>query len=156
MAQDGIFEGTLSWQGQPAERPFSFESAERTTRLEFPGGASIEASAPAQFMGDDSRANPETLMLGSLMQCHFLTFIAVAAKSGATVLSYADRATGTLGRKEDGKTGFVSVTLRPQVKLDAAHQDRLAAFHEKAHRNCFMSNSVNFPVTVEPATVPAN
>lgn len=155
MAQDDEFEGTLTWQGQSAGRPFTYETIDRATRLEFPGGAAIEASAPSQFMGDDSRANPETLMLGSLMQCHFLTFMAVAAKSGATVLSYSDSATGTLGRKDDGKTGFVSVTLRPQVVLDEAHQDRLATFHEKAHRNCFMSNSVNFPVTIEPALAPA-
>lgn len=150
MAQDDIFEGTLTWLGQPEGRPFTYETIERATRLDFPGGASIEASAPPQFMGDGSRANPETLMLGSLMQCHFLTFMAVAAKSGATVLSYTDSAVGTLGRKDNGKTGFVSVTLQPRVELDAAHQDRLAAFHDKAHRNCFMSNSVNFTVTVEP------
>ncbi|MFA7504797.1 MAG: OsmC family protein [Burkholderiaceae bacterium] len=149
MAQDDTFEGSLSWQGQPADRPFTYETIERSTRLEFPGGAAIDASAPSQFMGDDSRANPETLMLGSLMQCHFLTFMAVAAKSGATVLSYDDSAVGKLGRKDNGKTGFVSVTLRPRVELDAAHQDRLADYHERAHRNCFMSNSVNFPVTVE-------
>jgi organic hydroperoxide reductase OsmC/OhrA len=102
-------------------------------------------------MGDDSLPNPETLMLGSLMQCHFLTFLAVAAKSGATVLSYSDHCTGILGRKENGRTGYVSVTLRPKVELDADHRDRLAEFHERAHRNCLMSNSVNFPVTVEPA-----
>ena len=150
MADNETFEGTLTWQGQPADRPFTYDTIERSTRLEFPGGAAIDASAPAQFMGDGSRANPETLMLGSLMQCHFLTFMAVAAKSRATVLSYSDSAVGTLGRKENGKTGFVSVTLRPRVTLDAEHQDQLAAFHERAHRNCFMSNSVNFPVTVEP------
>lgn len=151
MAQDDTFEGTLTWAGQAAGRPFTYETAERATRLEFPGGAVIEASAPAQFLGDDTAANPETLMLGSLMQCHFLTFIAVAAKSGATVLSYSDHATGTLGRKENGRTGFVSVTLHPKVELDAAHQDKLGSFHERAHRNCFMSSSVNFPVTVQPA-----
>ncbi len=150
MAQDDTFEGTLAWQGQAADRPFTYETLDRSTLLEFRGGARIEASAPAQFLGDDSRANPETLMLGSLMQCHFLTFMAVAAKSGATVLSYADRATGTLGKREDGKTGFVSVTLHPRVRLDPEHAERLAVFHEKAHRNCFMANSVNFPVTVEP------
>src|SRR5690606_1977770 len=117
MAQDDTFEGTLSWHGQSTGRAFTYETIDRATRLEFPGGAAIEASAPSQFMGDDSRANPETLMLGSLMQCHFLTFMAVAAKSGATVVSYTDSATGTLGRKDDGKTGFVSATLRPRVEL---------------------------------------
>ena len=52
---------------------------------------------------------------------------------------------------DNGKTGFTSVTLRPKVAFaDPAHAAKLAEFHERAHRNCFMSNSVNFPVTVEP------
>lgn len=151
MAQDGIFEGSLVWQGAPTGQPQDNETLDRTTRLEFKGGATATASAPAEFSGDDALLNPETLMLGSLMQCHFLTFLAVATKSGATVLSYSDEASGSLGKKENGKTGFVSVTLRPKVRLaDPAHADRLAAFHDKAHRNCFMANSVNFPVNVEP------
>jgi organic hydroperoxide reductase OsmC/OhrA len=151
MAQDAIFEGRLDWQGHSPARPFTYESFDRSTRLEFVGGAAIDASAPGQFHGDDARANPETLMLGSLMQCHFLTFMAVAAKSGATVVAYSDSGSGVLGRKDNGKTGFVSVTLRPKVAFaDPSHAAKLADFHERAHRNCFMSNSVNFPVTVEP------
>lgn len=150
MAQDHTFEGTLTWYGQPADRPFTYETIDRATRLEFPGGAVIEASAPAVFMGDDSRANPETLMLASLMQCHFLTFMAVAAKSRAEVVGYSDRATGTLGMK-DGKMRFVEVVLRPRVRLaDAGQASKLDSMHAKAHANCFMSNSVNFTVRVEP------
>lgn len=151
MAQDVLFAGTLAWAGHDPAKPFDYESFDRATRLEFTGGAAIDASAPGQFHGDDRRANPETLMLGSLMQCHFLTFMAVAAKSGATVLAYSDSGSGQLGRKDNGKTGFTSVTLRPKVAFaDPAHAAKLAEFHERAHRNCFMSNSVNFPVTVEP------
>ncbi len=86
------------------------------------------------------------------MQCHFLTFMAVAIKTGLRVTAYSDRASGRLGMK-DGKMRFVEVVLRPQVALaelvDAA---KLASLHDKAHRNCFMSNSVNFTVRVEPAS----
>lgn len=151
MSQEHQFEGRLAWQGQPEGTPFTYETIRRVARIEFDGGAAFEASAPAVFHGDDGLPNPETLMMASLMQCHFLTFMAVAAKAGATVLSYSDSCVGKLGRKENGKTGFVSVTLRPRVELDAEHQDRLPEFHERAHRNCFMSNSVNFPVAIEPA-----
>jgi organic hydroperoxide reductase OsmC/OhrA len=151
MAHEPIFEGTLTWAGHPAGEPFSFDTYSRTARMEFAGGARIDASAPALFRGDDALPNPETLMLASLMQCHFLTFMAVASKSGATVLSYSDSATGRLAMK-DGKMRFVEVVLNPKVELaDPAHAAKLGAFHAKAHANCFMANSVNFPVTIAAA-----
>ena len=150
MSQEHQFEGRLAWQGQPEGTPFTYETIRRVARIEFDGGAAFEASAPAVFHGDDSLPNPETLMMASLMQCHFLTFMAVAAKSRAEVVDYSDRATGTLGMK-DGKMRFVEVVLRPRVRLaDAAQASKLDSMHAKAHANCFMSNSVNFTVRVEP------
>jgi len=148
--QEPIFEGTLSWDGQPADLPFDYDHYNRATTLDFAGGARILASSPEGFKGDGARANPETLMLGSLMQCHFLTFMAVAAKSGAPVTEYSDRAQGRLAIK-DGKMCYVEVTLHPRVRFaDPAHAEKLATLHAKAHANCFMSNSVNFTVKVEP------
>ena len=149
MSQEPVFEGTLRWAGQPPERPFDYDHYHRETTLEFAGGARIEASSPSVFKGDDTRANPETLMLASLMQCHFLTFMAIAAKSRMPVLEYSDRAAGHLGMK-DGKMRYVEVVLRPKVRFaDPAHADKLAMLHDKAHAHCFMANSVNFPVRVE-------
>lgn len=150
MVEELVFEGNLTWAGQPLEREFTYDRFERTTRLEFDGGAVVSSSAPAKYHGDGQLLNPETLMLGSLMQCHFLTFMAIASKSGARVVSYADRADGKLAMKE-GKFRYVAATLRPKVRFEnPADASRLEAFHHKAHANCFMSNSVNFPVTVEP------
>lgn len=150
MSDQHLFEGTLAWQGQPARQPFTYETYARATRLEFAGGAVVEASSPAVFHGDDTKPNPETLMLASLMQCHFLTFMAVAAKSRLEVTGYADRATGTLGKK-DGKMRFVEVVLRPRVRLAAPiDPEKFRLLHDKAHANCFMANSVNFEVRVEP------
>src|SRR5690606_8890560 len=88
MSDSHAFHGTLAWQGQPADQPFTYETYVRSTRLSFEGGAVLEASSPAVFHGDDAKANPETLMMASLMQCHFLTFMAVAAKSRLQVTGY--------------------------------------------------------------------
>lgn len=150
MANEHRFEGTLDWDGQPDSLPLDYDHYNRTARLEFGGGARITASSPSIFKGDDSLPNPETLMMASLMQCHFLTFMAVAIKAGVAVAAYRDRAVGRLGLK-DGKMRYLEVVLRPRVGLvDLAQAARLGALHEKAHHNCFMSNSVNFPVRVKP------
>jgi organic hydroperoxide reductase OsmC/OhrA len=151
MSDSHAFHGTLAWQGQPADQPFTYETYVRSTRLSFEGGAVLEASSPAVFHGDDAKANPETLMMASLMQCHFLTFMAVAAKSRLQVTGYEDAATGTLGKNANGKMALVEVVLRPRVRFASPiDADKYRSLHDKAHANCFMANSVNFEVRVEP------
>jgi len=153
MSDSHTFEALLRWpasvdQPKPPEPVFS-----RDNILSSPGKPEIAASAPAVFGGDASRYNPEELLLMSLSHCHMLTYLAVAAKKRMTILAYEDRATGTLGMGPSGTAGKMSmqeVVLRPRVTV--AKGTDLAdamAVHEKAHANCFMSNSVNFPVRHE-------
>jgi organic hydroperoxide reductase OsmC/OhrA len=151
MAQQHTFEGELHWTGQPAEDPHGKLKFERSFVIRFKDKAPIEGSSPAVFNGDDSRHNPETLMVSSLMACHHLTYLAVCERAGVRVLEYRDNATGTLAIK-DGKMRMVGVVLWPQVRVaDATQIDLARELHAKAHANCFMSNSVNFEVRVDPA-----
>lgn len=143
------FEGTLHWLGTPVKQA-ERASYERVTEVRFATG-SYHASAASAYGGDDALPNPETLMMASLMQCQFLTFMAIAHKRGYAVRSYADRAEGLLGMK-DGKTRMLEVKLHPEVQfVDPAHAEHLPMLHQRAHANCFMANSVNFPVTVAGA-----
>jgi organic hydroperoxide reductase OsmC/OhrA len=90
-------------------------------------------------------------MVSSLMACHHLTYLAVCERAGVRVLEYKDSGTGTLAMK-DGKMRMVEVVLWPQVRIaDPAQLDLARELHAKAHANCFMSNSVNFEVKVQPA-----
>lgn len=149
MSQVHRFEGSLRWTGS-AQRAEGKLKLERAFLIEFAGKTPLAGSSPAAFDGDDRLHNPETLMVSSLMACHHLTYLAVCERSGIALASYADHATGTLGIK-DGKMRMIEVVLRPTVRVaDAAHIERATALHAKAHANCFMSNSVNFEVKVEP------
>lgn len=149
MSQAHLFEGSMRWTGQALETDGKLK-LERRFSIEFPGKVAIEGSSPAVFSGDESRHNPETLMVSSLMACHLLTYLASCERSGVRIVSYEDRATGRLAIK-DGKMRMVEVVLRPRVKVtDAAHVEHATTAHEKAHANCFMSNSVNFEVKVQP------
>jgi hypothetical protein len=48
---------------------------------------------------------------------------------------------------------FTGVTLRPRATVAAAEMvEQATALHERAHGMCFIANSVNFPVSVEPVT----
>lgn len=150
MSQQHQFEGRLAWTGTASTTGNGKIRLARAFRIDFEGKAPVEGSAPAVFNGDESKHNPETLMVSSIMACHHLTYLAVAERAGINVATYHDRATGTLAIK-DGKMRMVEVVLRPQVTItDPAQLERATALHAKAHENCFMSNSVNFEVVVQP------
>ena len=151
MSDAHQFETTLRWPAEATQTMPPSPTFSRTNILGGTGKPDVPGSSPAIYGGDASRYNPEELLLMSLAQCHMLTYLAIAAKKNITILAYEDRATGTLGVGAAGtKMSMQSVTLHPRVTV--ATGTNLAdaqAMHEKAHANCFMANSVNFPVTHE-------
>lgn len=149
MSLSHAFEGTLSWTGRATEADGKLK-LDRDFLIEFRDKAPLAGSSPGVFKGDDSKHNPETLMVSSLMACHHLTYVSMCERAGIALRSYEDRATGTLARK-DGRMRMVDVTLHPRVRVrDAAQVAQAAALHTSAHADCFMSNSVNFEVVVQP------
>jgi peroxiredoxin-like protein len=144
------FEGTLHWNGGSRVDEHGKFRLARDFVIRFKDKPVIEGSSPAAFGGDDTRHNPESLMVASLMACHHLTYLAVCERAGISVLEYGDNATGTLGIK-DGKMRMVEVVLWPQVRIaDEKQIEQARELHAKAHANCFMTNSINFEVRVQP------
>ncbi len=150
MGHRHTFEGTLHWSGgSHADEDGKLKLA-RAFVVRFKDKATIEGSSPAIFNGDEARHNPETLMVASVMSCHHLTYLAVCERANIEVLEYNDSATGTLAVK-DGKMRMVEIVLWPQVRIANGTQlEQARELHAKAHANCFMSNSVNFEIKVQP------
>lgn len=149
MHKEHVFEGALLWTGE-SHAAEGGVTIGRRFRLDFPGKAPIEGASPAVFKGDDAFHNPETLMVASLMACHHLTYLSLCERAGIALVTYSDQAVGRLGMRE-GRMQMTTVALHPQVRVARTEDlERAAALHAKAHANCFMSNSVNFEVTVEP------
>jgi organic hydroperoxide reductase OsmC/OhrA len=111
------------------------------------GAQSLPSSSALEFGGDDSKSNPEALLVGALSSCHMLWFLGLARKKGFEVASYEDDADGVL----DGKR-FTAATLRPRVRWEGEPPaaDAIEVLHHRAHELCFIANSVDFPVGVEP------
>ena len=62
------------------------------------------------------------------------------------VTGYTDEATATMAIK-DGKMRFVEATLRPKVTVAPGTDiDKAEILHHQANQECFIANSVNFPV----------
>jgi organic hydroperoxide reductase OsmC/OhrA len=87
----------------------------------------------------------------AIASCHMLSYLALCAKYGISVLTYEDRATGTM--REDGKGGgrFEEVVLHPVVTISNAEQiERAEKLHERAHELCFIANSCSVPIRHQP------
>jgi organic hydroperoxide reductase OsmC/OhrA len=142
----------LRWSGASGGMP-SYETFSRELTVTFEGKADIVASSAPSFFGDPSLHNPEDLLVAALSTCHALTYLAICAKSGVTVLAYEDDATGTMGRVERINR-FTGVRLRPKVTVPkGTNIERARMLHDKAHAHCIIANSVNFPVEHEPTIV---
>ena len=93
----------------------------------------------------------EDLLVGALSACHLLWYLHLCADNGLVVTAYEDRAEGMMVT-EPGAGRFTDVVLRPCVTIEAGGDTTLAiALHDRAHEECFIANSVNFPVRCEPS-----
>jgi organic hydroperoxide reductase OsmC/OhrA len=142
----------LVWVGASGGPIRDYDGYSRDCRIDFDGKPSIAGSAAHVFRGDDARHNPEDLLVASLSSCHFLTYAALCARRGIEVRAYEDAATGVMAfDRQRGVMCFQEVVLRPTVLIaPGADPDLARALHERAHHECFIVNSVNFPVRNEP------
>ena len=135
--------------------PGKVESYSRNHRVEIAGKPALDMSSDPAFRGDPARHNPEDLLVASLSSCHMLWYLHLAVMRGLKVYAYEDRAHGTMAEKpRPGR--FVEVVLRPTVTIGRGGDKALAAkLHERAHAECHVANSVNFPVRHEFTIVEA-
>jgi organic hydroperoxide reductase OsmC/OhrA len=140
-----------TWTGNRGSGTSGYRDYDRAVTLSIEGKADLSASSDRPFRGDPARWNPEDLLLAALSECHLLSYLHACVTVGVVVTAYADDASGVM--VEDGRGGgaFREVVLRPRVTVaDAGMTDAAIAAHHRAHEWCFIANSVNFPVRVEP------
>lgn len=139
----------IEWQRSGDD--FSLAGFSRNHEVSFGTGQSLKLSATEEYRGDASRVNPEELLVSALSSCHMMTFLALAARGGMLVDHYADEAIGYLEKDGSGRMAVTRVTLRPRVRFGSGEppEDQLRALHERAHRGCFIANSVKAEVHVE-------
>ena len=141
----------LTWTGNTGTGTSSYRAYRRDHEISCPGKPLIAGSSDPHFRGDQTRWNPEELLVASLSACHQLWYLHLCATAGISVLAYEDAPEGFMDELADGAGQFTRVVLRPRVRLRAGSDRDLAlALHEKAHALCFIARSVNFPVEHQP------
>jgi organic hydroperoxide reductase OsmC/OhrA len=147
------FDVNVVWTGNTGEGTSGYTSYGRAHEIAAAGKPAIPGSSDPAFRGDASRYNPEELLVASLSACHMLWYLHLCADASVVVTSYADHAEGTMTLTEDGGGHFDEVILKPSVTIrQGCDPDLARALHARAHHLCFIANSVNFAVSVEPTT----
>ncbi|MEZ8127387.1 OsmC family protein [Enterovibrio norvegicus] len=122
----------------------------------FDGGITVDAS-PSPFVmplrSQDAAIDPEEAFIASIASCHMMTFLTVAEKQRFVVESYQDVAIGTLGKNAQGRTAVTDVVLKPKICFfgdNTPSSAMINKMHKLAHKHCFIANSVNTQISIEP------
>ncbi|PWJ47612.1 Organic hydroperoxide reductase OsmC/OhrA [Quadrisphaera granulorum] len=138
------YNSTLTWSGTTTD----YDTYNRRHEVTLAATA-MSLSADAAFHGDPDLPNPEQLLVAAASSCQMLSFLAVAARSGITVVGYQDHADAVM--PEDQKPmRLTTMTLRPHVTATATTTARVERALHKAHQQCYIANTLTCEVLLEP------
>src|SRR4051812_38167839 len=149
------YTATVRWSGDDPEA-YARGRYYRGHEWAFDGGAVVPASASPDNVppgtANEAGVDPEEAFIAALSSCHMLFFLDFARRASFAIRSYVDEAIGVMEKRADGRIAVTKVTLRPKIEWagDAPDEAVLADLHHKSHEACFIANSVNTQVTVEP------
>lgn len=144
-----VHTANINWQRHPHSSDSKTYSRNHLVKLN--GNQQIKVSASEEFKGDPNCADPEQMLISAVSSCHMLFFLAVADFQGLTVESYEDNPEGYLEKNSKGGMEITRITLLPRVIFGGDKQpdsDTIAKIHAKAHKNCFIRNSITASVEV--------
>jgi len=140
------------------EETFLDRRYSRAHEWRFDGGIIVPASASPSVvrlpLSREDAVDPEEALLAAASSCHMLTFLDFAARAGLRVDSYEDDATATMGPRPDGRIAILKIVLKPAIVFSGDKRpdaDALADLHHKAHETCFIANTLNCEMAIEPA-----
>ena len=151
MKTEHKYQVTTTWTDKNGNGTTDIAAYSRTHTAIIGHKPPLQLTTDNAKFGDKSILNPEDLLLTALSSCHMLSYLYLCAQSGIKVIGYRDDATGLMIENISGGGSFKEVVLRPVVTLaDAAETEQANEMHHKAHDICYIANSVNFEVRIEP------
>jgi organic hydroperoxide reductase OsmC/OhrA len=139
---------SCAWRGSTAP---GYDAYDRRHRSQAPPAPeTLELTSDPAFRGEPSLLNPEQLLVMAASSCQLLSFLAVAARARIDVVDYQDDAEGEMP-EGDQPMRITRITLRPRITIRGVVDDtRLRHLVEVAHRECFIANSLNTEVVIQP------
>jgi organic hydroperoxide reductase OsmC/OhrA len=151
----GTYRATTDWTLAEPGEDFLKGRYGRGHTVAFGSGVEVAGTASHQVVGNrwaaPNAVDPEEMLVGSIAQCHMLSFLHVAREAGFVATRYRDEAVGEMTRREDGEMWVSKVTLRPHVSYEGRGPtpEQSSQMHHRAHHICFIANSVKTDIVVE-------
>jgi organic hydroperoxide reductase OsmC/OhrA len=115
-----------------------------------PASVALQLSSDPAFRGNPTLLNPEQLLVLAAASCQLLSFLAVAARARIKVVSYEDTAEAEMpeGNKP---VRLTKITLKPRIVVEGdVPEDRIRHYVDVAHRECYIANSLQTEIVIEP------
>ncbi|MDP9384571.1 MAG: OsmC family protein [Actinomycetota bacterium] len=142
-----LYRSRLSWRGSTGA---GYDDYDRTHHVSIePARLELVLSSDAAFRGDPDLGNPEQLLLAAASSCQLLSFLAYAARSRIDVIAYEDEAKAVMPEDQE-PIRITRITLRPRIVVASGDPDRVRRLVDKAHDACFIANTLNAEMVIEP------
>jgi organic hydroperoxide reductase OsmC/OhrA len=151
MAHEHNYKLTAVWTGNKGEGTKNVRTYDRSHTVTIQGKPELLLTTDNPAVGDQSKLNPEDLLVTAVSSCHMLSYLYVCALEGIVITEYTDHATGIMIEHTNGGGSFKEITLNPIVNVaDEGMVEKAIALHHKAHEICFIANSLNFEIKCNP------
>ena len=149
------YKATVRWK-RGGDEIFSDNRYSRGHTWSFDGGIEVPGSASPSVvplpLSLEEAVDPEEAFVAAVSSCHMLTFLAIAAKKRFVVDLYEDEALGIMAKNENGRLFVSRITLDPKIEFSGDRlptPEQIADMHHRAHKECFIANSVLTEIVVK-------
>jgi peroxiredoxin-like protein len=135
MAREFRFPVQIDWQGG------------RRTIARVEGKPPAQIATPPEFKGTDPELwSPEDAFVAAAGSCLAVTIAALAEQERLPLRELDVRAEGVVGRRTDGRFGFLRIEQQVTLETDDGYEDAARKLVAKAEAGCLVSVSLDLPV----------
>jgi organic hydroperoxide reductase OsmC/OhrA len=145
MAREFRFPVQIDWQGG------------RRTTAHVEGKRPLSIATPPEFKGTDPELwSPEDAFVAAAGSCLAVTIVALAEHQRLPLRDLDVHAEGVVGRRDDGRFGFLRIEQHVTLETDQGHDEAARALVAEAEAGCLVGVSLDLPVeTTVDVRVPA-
>ena len=124
----------------------AWEGGRRTT-AQVQGKPPLRIATPPEFRGTDPDMwSPEDAFVAGASSCLAVTIVALAEREQLPLRDLSLQADGVVGRRDDGRFGFVRIEQTVELETDPEHETAARALVAKAEEGCLVTVSLALPV----------